>query len=433
MPTLPEMTIDEKRKYLMRQQAKYRKANRQEKSHLLDDMMAMTDLNRKYLIQLLGSNLRRKPRQRQRGVTYGLKVQAVVEVVAESLDFVCGKRLKPVLLETARDLQRHGELELDADLEQALATISISTIDRLLPHHHPLDLKLPRKRPSASKSKVQQAVPISTIPWDQSEPGHFEVDLVHHSGPDASGDFVYTLQIIDVATGWSERYAILGKSWMVMEEAFRILQRRLPFPVKEIHTDNGSEFLNAHLYRFWSEQVPQIKLSRSRPSYKNDARFVEQKNASLVRAYLQDKRYDTVDQVKAINYLYELMGIFYNLFQPVMRLEAKCWSTDALGSPKLKRKYGPAATPFQRLLTTKALNPMQIEAIQQLRYQTNVRDLHRLIGRQLFQVKLLPNALPGEQQNVYHTLSDFLSDSQKGDWQPRLDYHLTQQKLITYP
>jgi hypothetical protein len=433
VPIIPEMTIDENRKYLMRQQVQYEKAKRKEKSHLLDDMMAMTGLNRKYLIQLMGSNLQRKPRQRQRGATYGPKMQAVLEAVAESLDFVCGKRLKPVLLETARDLQRHGELELDADLEQALAKISISTIDRRLPRHRPLDLKLPRKRPSSSKSKVQQAVPISTIPWDESEPGHFEVDLVHHSGPDASGDFVYTLQMIDVATGWSERYAILGKSWVVMEEAFRILQQRLPFPVIEIHTDNGSEFLNAHLYRFWSEQSPTIKLSRSRPSYKNDARFVEQKNSTLVRAYLQDKRYDTVAQVKALNCLFELMGIFYNLFQPVMRLEAKCWSTDELGSPKLKRTYGPAATPLQRLLATGILNPMQAEAIQHLRYQTNVRALHKQIWHQLFQVKLLPNALPGEQQNVYHTLTDFLSDSQKGDWQPRLDYHLTQQQLITYP
>jgi len=433
VPTLPKMTIDEKRKYLMRQQARYQNAERPEKSHLLNDMMAMTGLHRKYLIHLMGSDLRRRPRQRQRGTTYGPKVETALTVVAESLDFICGKRLKPVLLETARDLQRHGELELDDDLEQALAKISIATIDRRLPRHHPMDLKLPRKSPSASKTKIQRAVPIATIPWNQPEPGHFEVDLVHHSGPDASGDLVYTLQMIDVTTGWSERYAILGKSWIVMEEAFRILQQRLPFPIIEIHSDNGSEFLNAHLYHFWSQQSPKIKLSRSRPYYKNDARFVEQKNASLVRAYLQDKRYDTVDQVKAINCLYERMGLFYNLFQPVMRLEAKCWTTDAQGSPKLKRTYGQAATPLRRLLATHVLQPAQAEAIQHLRYLTNVRALHRDIDRQLFQVKLLPNAKPGEQQNVYHTLTHFASDIQKGDWQPRLDYHLTKQDLLTYP
>ena len=433
MPTPPEMNINERRKYLKRQQPWYQKANRKERSHLLGDMMAMTGLNRKYLIQLMNSNLERKPRQRQRGATYGPEVKAVLSMLAESLDFVCGKRLKPVLLDTAYNLQQYGHLELNPELEQALAKVSVSTLDRLMSPHSYQDMKLPRNKPSAGKNKIQQAVPVSTIPWNESEPGHFEVDLVHHGGADPSGDFIYTLQMIDVLTGWSERYAILGKSHVVMEDALRVLQHRLPFLIKEIHTDNGSEFLNAHLHRFWSEQSPKVQLSRSRPSYKNDARFVEQKNATLVRAYLQNNRYDTVAQMWAINYLYEVMGLFYNLFQPVMRLEQKIWGTDSQGSRSVKRIYGDAATPLQRLLSTNVLNPEQEAAIRQLYRNTDLRALHSEVYRQLFQIKLMPNAMPGEQQNIYHTLTQFRPNSEKGDWQPKLDYHLTQQLLLAYP
>jgi IS30 family transposase len=123
------------------------------------------------------------------------------------------------------------------------------------------------------------------IPWDTTEPGHFEVDLVQHGGPHPTGDYVYTLQMVDVATGWSERVAVLGRGQRRMEEGFRRILARLPFPIKELHPDNGPEFLNHHLVRFFGETLTGLQLSRSRPYQKNDNRFVEQTNATLVRAY----------------------------------------------------------------------------------------------------------------------------------------------------
>jgi hypothetical protein len=124
---------------------------------------------------------------------------------------------------------------------------------------------------------------LSRIAWDQAEPGHFEVDLVHHSGPTTNGDYVHTLQLIDVATGWSERVAVLGRSYRAMVGGFERVLERVPFAVRELHPDNGPEFLNDHLVRFWADRVPGLTLSRSRPYHKNDNRFVEQKNHSLVR------------------------------------------------------------------------------------------------------------------------------------------------------
>jgi hypothetical protein len=126
-------------------------------------------------------------------------------------------------------------------------------------------------------------VPMGRIPWDIGEPGHFEVDLVYHSGASTAGLHGHTIQLVDVATGWSERVAVLGRGQRVMEGGFEHILERLPFPVLELHPDNGSEFFNQHLERFWKEKVQGVRLSHSRPYQKNDNRMVEQKNDTLVR------------------------------------------------------------------------------------------------------------------------------------------------------
>jgi len=113
---------------------------------------------------------------------------------------------------------------------------------------------------------------MTRIPWNEPDPGHFEVDLVHHGGPSSSGEYVHTLQMIDVATGWSERVALLGRSYLVMQDAFERIMARLPFPVREIHPDNGSDrrcgkaaLLNHHLLRYFGLTIKGAKLTRSRP------------------------------------------------------------------------------------------------------------------------------------------------------------------------
>jgi len=116
-----------------------------------------------------------------------------------------------------------------------------------------------------SANRVARQIPMTRIPWNEAQPGHLEIDLVHHCGPNAQGEYVHTLQMIDVATGWSERVAVLGRSYLVMSDAFRYIRQRLPFAMLELHSDNGTEFLNQHLLRFWKEEVPELYLTRSRP------------------------------------------------------------------------------------------------------------------------------------------------------------------------
>jgi hypothetical protein len=366
MPPQDEMTIDERRKYLKLMAPRYQQAKRKERSQLLSEMEQVTKMHRKHVIRLLGGqSLERQKRRTPRSRSYGPEVERVVLQVWESLDYICAERLTPCLLAMARHLASFGVLTLTAEVESQLATISPATVQRMLRKNRARKRRLPRPGPHRA-NQVTKGVPMGRIPWDTKEPGHFETDLVHHGGESTVGEYGYTLQLIDVATGWSERVMLLGRAQQAMERAFKQVIERLPFAVKELHPDNGTEFFNAHLVRFWKEKVTGVHLSRSRPYQKNDNRHVEQKNDTLVRQYFGEVRLDTPEQIAAGNALYERMWLYYNLFQPVMHLNEKVVEGD-----KVRRKWDQAQTPYQRLLASGVLSQEQQQRLQTLYEQTN--------------------------------------------------------------
>jgi hypothetical protein len=166
-----------------------------------------------------------------------------------------------------------------------------------------------------------------------------------------------------------------------MAAGFTHILARLPFPVLELHPDNGSEFLNDHLLRFWDEAARGLTWSRSRPYQKNDNRFVEQKNDSLVRAYFGSARLDTPAQCTALNAIYDQMWQYYNLFQPVLRLTAK-----EVIDGRLRRRWAPAQTPFARLRATGVLSAVQRQTLDTQYAATNPRALRRAIYAAIAQV-----------------------------------------------
>jgi hypothetical protein len=399
-----KMNIDERRKYLRRMKKRYVQADRKEQGRLLDEMEAVTELHRKSLIRLMNGSLEREPRQRQRGRTYGSEVSYALSVIAESFDYLCAERLTPNLVWMANHLVTHDELEVSPPLLEKLDQISISTVQRILariPRDKP---RLPRKGPQHTR-KLTKGIPMRRIPWNEQQPGHCETDLVHHCGPRASGEYMCTVQVLDVATGWSELRAVLGRSYLVMEDAFRYILTRLPFLLLELHPDNGSEFFNHHLLCFFEDLVQGVTLSRSRPYHKNDNRFVEQKNSSLVRAYLGDDRLDTVAQTIAVNQLYDKVWIYYNLLQPVMRLSEKIVTPVEGQLARVKRRYDQARTPFDRLCQTTAITRERREQLEALRDRTNPRQLRQEIYDQIEYIFSLPNAVPDQVENVYLTLT----------------------------
>ena len=324
-------------------------------------------------------------------------------VISETLDNVCAERMTPNLVWLAEHLALHGELTTTPELLAALGEISVSTVRRRLARIQQDQPRLPRKGPERA-NQVTRDIPMRRIPWDEAQPGHFEIDLVHHCGASALGDYVHTLQWIDVATGWSERVALLGRSYRVMEWAFCYILARLPFPVLELHPDNGSEFLNHHLLRFFRERVRDATLSRSRPYHKNDNRKVEQKNATLVRAVIGYDRLDTVEQTCLLNRLYDQMWLYYNFFQPVLHLVEKEVIPIPAQLARVKRRFDQAQTPFDRLCATDAIADSDRQRLQVLRDQTNPRQLRQSIYRLRDQLFALPPAVPGSSQDVFKTM-----------------------------
>jgi hypothetical protein len=301
----------------------------------------------------------------------------------------------------AQHLGRHGELRVGPETQEKLARISVSSLKRSLKRVGRRDPKLATQLPRRSQtSDLRKPYPMSKIAWDIAEAGHFEVDLVHHGGESAAGEYVHTLQMLDIATGWSEIVAIFGRSYRVMADGFDYLLTRLPFGIQEIDPDNGAEFFNHHLLRYWKEKVPDLQVSRSRPYQKNDNRFVEENNHSLIRAYIGHDRLDTQAQLMLLRHLYEKLWLYHNFFQPVMRLQKK----EYLSPLQYRRKYDQAKTPFDRLKEQNILKEnvqLQLEA---LRDNTNPLALRLQIDELIARLLSLPNLDQSETVNVFETL-----------------------------
>ena len=410
MPEDDQMSLPERLKYLRRIQPGYREASRKGRGQQLDEAERVTGRHRKTLIRRLNGDLTRKPRTRQRGRSYGPEVESAIRMIARTLDFPCAERLQPRLVPIAQALASHGELLASPRLLERLERISVSTVGRMVQRtlapaasagvcrdgHLP---RLARSRPSAPNPFTRH-IPAGRLPRDLPQPGHFEVDLVHHAGGSASGQYVHTLQLIDVATGWSERVAILGRSYTVMQDAFTRLLARLPFPILELHPDNGGEFFNSFLLRYWKDAVPGLTLSRTRPFRKNDNPFVEEKNGSLVRGYIGFGRLDTVAQTVLLNRIYDRMWLLHNFFHPVMRLQGKQHHADGT----LARSYDLPRPAFDRLCCFTALDPHRQRTLADLRQATNPLRLRNEVHALLDRLDRLPKTKPGKSQDIHKTL-----------------------------
>ncbi len=397
------MNIEERYQYLRRMQPRYRRANRATQQALLTEMAAHTGLHRKSLIRRLNSDLVRHARCSERSVTYGPAVDAALRLIWEALDYVCPQRLTPQLVTTAKQLAAHGELQLPPSLQAQLASISSSTVRRHLPA---LPLAERRRCRPAPPNRHQQQIPAYRMPRDINVPGHLALDLVHHSGPTTTGEYVYTLHCVDVATSWSGRRAILGRSYYVTADALHYLFQTWPTAVLELHPDNGSEFLNAHLLKFLARHYPALQLSRSRPGQPNDNRLVEQKNDTGVRRYLGDRRFDTVQQTRYLNRLYARLDRYTNYFLPVMHQIEKHWVPARAGhGGYLRRKHDAARPPLDRLLTSQHLSAVQPAPLRATRAALNPLQERRVLQQEFAHLFAYANATVGCTENIFETLT----------------------------
>jgi len=388
------MSQTSKRELLKAVRARYTLGNRTSKQHILDEFVAATGYHRKYAIHLLNHPpqhglIKRRPRR----CKYDGRVRAALEEVWRWANGICGKRLVAVLPQYVEALERHGELELDSETRALLLTLSAATADRLLTR-----ARAETKPHGLSTTKpgtlLKAAIPVRTFAqWDDAQPGFMEVDLVAHCGMTTAGEYLNSLDMIDVKTRWVELAALRNRSQATVTAAICDCQARLPYPLLGLDSDNGAEFINGELKRLCEQE--HITFTRCRPYKKNDQAYVEQKNWTAVRQVVGYDRYEGQQACQALQALYHALRLYLNYFQPVMVLVAK----QRLGA-KLTKRYDVPKTPYQRILEAPEIDPASKERLRQLYDTLNPAALLRQIHQRqaaLWRLACSPAALGGTQ------------------------------------
>jgi len=350
-----------RREYWQQVYPRYQRASRAERQRILDEFCANCRYHRKHAIRLLNGSppaARPVPQRRRRGVTYGPRLVSILKAVWEAADYPWSLRLKALLPEWMPWVRRR--FRLTPELEKQLLQISPRSIDyRLRPAKRKLRQRIyGRTKPG---SLLKHHIPVKTDQWDVKLPGFTEIDLVSHSGNSAAGDYCYSLNVTDIHTGWTETRAVLGKSQEGVRAALEAVRQALPFPLRGIDSDNGSEFINAHLWGYC--QTRAIQFTRGRPYKKDDNAHIEQKNWTHVRRLLGYVRYDTEAARAALDDLYRgELRLFQNLFLPSVKLARK----ERIGS-RLRRHYEAAQTPFQRVADSPGADSERVVELRRLR------------------------------------------------------------------
>ena len=366
----------------------YRGASKKEKSKILDQFIATTGYSRWYARLMLRHEGRRiqtdkqtivvverkSRRRRRRARRYDEKVQTALVRLWRIRDYICGKRLQPLLPELLPVLERYNEFSCARETRAKLLRISAASIDRLLkPERRKYELR--GRAGTKPGTLLKKQIPIRTFAeWDEQRPGFVEIDLVAHDGGLAAGDYCQTLDLTDIATTWTETLAVRNKAQAWVFAALKEMRQKLPFSLLGIDSDNGSEFINKDLLEYCQKQ--KLSFTRSRPYRKNDNCFVEQKNYSVVRRAVGYARYDTEAQLYLLNELYATLRLYTNFFQPTMKLKAK----ERVGSKVIKR-YDRAQTPYQRVLAAAQVSEPEKERLR-AKYKTlNPAALKRKLMR----------------------------------------------------
>ena len=371
-----------KMEYLKNIYTRYHKTVREEKSKILDELCRQLHCHRKHAIRVLARprpdrKSIRTSKPRGRIVLYGVHTIRVLYEIWRATGFLCSQRLKAALPDWIPFARQH--FNIDKRTECEILAISPRQIDRRLA---PQRNQLKRRLYGTTKpgSLLKNMIPIRTDFWNVHEPGFMEIDLVSHSGPCAAGDFLHTLNAVDIHTTWNEKEAVFGKSEKTIVDGTHAIEKRLPFALKGVDSDNGSEFINNHLWNFCRIRPPhrKVQFTRSRPYRKNDNAHIEQKNGPQVRQIIGYDRYDSPEAQTRINEIYADLRIMNNIFQPSMKLLKKIHK----GS-RIIRHYDKPRTAFQRVLECPQADQRKIQVLKQIKESTDPFVLAKSINQKL--------------------------------------------------
>ena len=366
--------------------SRYRTASRREKGRILDEFVATTGYHRKQAIRALRSGAPSAPPRAARNRLYDDAVKQALIVLWEASDRLCGKRLKASIPILISSMERHGHLDLHPSVKERLLQVSSATIDRLLSgtRRH-IDGK--RRRSAGLGVALRRAIPVRTFSdWGDPPPGFFEVDMVEHcGGVKTDGNFVHTLVLTDIASGWTECLAMPMRNQTLIGEALNAAASNIPFIMLGIDTDNDSAFINQTIFDYCKERG--LVQTRSRPYRKNDQAWVEQKNGAVVRKLAGYQRFSGLDATRVLAKLYAASRLYTNYFQPSFKLRSK--KRD--GARVVKAYYAPS-TPCERLMdsphisdATKTRLKLECDTLDPMALLRDVRgaqqELHEIVDR----------------------------------------------------
>jgi hypothetical protein len=354
------MDMNAREQYLKTLREEYRRASKKEKTRLLNEARRRTRLNRKVLSRKLAhpAAVRGERKQPVRKAIYGSDVVRVLVRLWVIFDCPCGQRLAPALRQEVDRLRNTGEVRCSEEMAGKLKRISAKTIDRLLAGERQTR-QLQKNRNPAVHSLLSQKIPVKVASeWDTNQVGNLQLDYVEHCGRSNGGDYVHTLSMADIASGWWEGEPIPARTQKATKEALEQIRERIPFRMRELHPDNDGGLINQLIWDYCKKAG--IQMSRSRPYQKNDNAWVEQRNWTHVRKMVGYQRYDTMPELLLLRELYGYLRLYKNFFQPTMKLKSK---TRVKG--KIHRQYEPPQTPYQRLLDSGQLTRKAKKQLQQ--------------------------------------------------------------------
>lgn len=366
------MINETKDEYRVAITTRYRTAGRKYKKLILDEFCRVWGYHRKHAIRLLKETPPRAKVSRGARPKYDAEVVHVLEDIWLATNRLCSKLLKaalPIWLPHYRKDHR-----LRPEVAEKVLKISPATIDRLLK---------PTRRIYGSRGRcgtrpgtwLKHQVPIKTDHSDVDRPGFLQADTLAHCGESMEGDFVWTLTLTDVFSGWTENRAVWNKGYEGIRQALQEIENELPFFLLGFHSDNGGEFLNHHLFRYLSERKRPIAFTRGRPSHKNDNPYAEQKNWFRVRQILGYQRIEDASLIPTINLLYRSCSLFNHFFCPTQKLLKK----SKIGSRYTRTYEEIPQTPYQRLMDSPHLFEPQKLHLGVLSSTLNPFDLKKLI------------------------------------------------------
>lgn len=381
------MSPQSKEEYFEVLYKRYKEATRKEKTVIITECCAVCGYHRKHAIRRLRGYKRfTKPKRKKRGRSVVYNKDIIIKILKTiwlTANLPCSKRLKAIIpIWLPKYIEYYGSIK--GEVSNALLSISPATIDRIL---KPVRIQYQKRGKSTTKpgTLLRKQIPINTNQWDESRPGFLEADTVAHCGDSLMGMFAYTIDFVDIATGWTEQRAVWGKGEKGVLEQIQDVEKMLPFPLLGFDSDNGTEFLNYHLLRHFTDRKQPVKFTRSRAYHKDDNAHIEQKNWTHVRQWLGYQRLDNRKVVSLMNDLYRNeWRLFHNYFLPSVKLIDK----ERIGSKHIK-KHDKPKTPYQRILESKYIDKeIKLSLTKQLEL-LNPFELNNLIQMKLKKITRL--------------------------------------------